>query len=74
MVFLHMVSKGTFSGILTQQMITTIFGLLALVLGFYLSLSQGNVVIIAFMGLFSLIIALILFNQIRTSIHESRYA
>lgn len=52
---------------------TTVFALFALSLGLVLSFNQGNLFIIGFMALFAGIVALVFFNQVRTSIREAQY-
>lgn len=73
MVYSNMVSSIPLGRIFTQQTMTTVFGLLALGLGLVLSFNQGNLFIIGFMALFTGIVALVFFNQVRTSIREAQY-
>jgi hypothetical protein len=59
--------------VVTQQTLTTLFGVVALGLGLFLSLNQGNIVVIGFMLVFTVLMVLVLVNQIRTSLYEARF-
>lgn len=74
MLHSNMASSIPLGRIFTQQMMATVFALLALGLGLFLSFGQGNPIIIAFMALFTVIIGFVFVNQIRTSLREAKYA
>jgi len=59
--------------ILTQQTITTVFGVVALGLGLFFSLNQDNIIVTGFMLVFTVLFLVILVKQVQTSVREAKY-